>query len=65
MQMQLSFEPSDQQSVQVGWIEPLGRAGDEFGGVPVVGGLDSQGNVLPSLTSGGASRFYLRWVYFV
>lgn len=56
LQTELSYEPTDRQSLQLGWIEPLGRAGDEFGGVPVMG---------DQVTSGGASRVYLRWVFFL
>ena len=56
LQTQLTYDPSDHQSLQLGWIEPLGRAGDEFGGVPVLG---------DDITSGGASRVYLRWVFFL
>ena len=55
LQMEVGFDPNDHQALQFGWIEPLGRAGDEFGGVPIVG---------DALTSGGASRVYLRWAYF-
>jgi hypothetical protein len=54
-QTSLSYSPSDSQSLQIGWVEPLGRAGDEFGGVPVAG---------DALTTGGGSRFFLRWVYY-
>jgi hypothetical protein len=58
-QMQVSYSPGDHQSLEVGWIEPLGAAGDEFGGVPVLDLGFGQ-----TATTGGASRFYLRWVYF-
>ena len=59
-QTNISYTPSDNQSVQFGWIEPLGSRGDEFGGIPIV--------VTPTgeqLTTGGASRIYLRWVYYL
>lgn len=56
LQVGLSYVPGDKQTVQVGWIEPLGRAGDEFGGIPVLG---------DGITTGAASRFYLRWVYYL
>lgn len=67
LQMQLNYEPGDHQRLQVGWLQPLGRSGDEFGGVPVftrpaAGGNNSAGEVV---TTGGASRIYLRWVYFI
>jgi hypothetical protein len=58
LQMEVAFDPSDHQSLQFGWLEPLGRAGDEFGGV---GLFDTE----PLVTTGGASRIYLRWVYFL
>ena len=62
LQTQLTYSPTDHQTLQVGWIESLGRSGDEFGGIPV--GFNPS---LPSMpaTTGGASRFYLRWVYFL
>lgn len=56
LQIAVSYSPSDNQSMQLGWLEPLGRAGDEFGGVPVWGN---------SLTSGGGSNAYFRWVYYL
>jgi len=62
MQTQVSYSPSDDQSLQVGWIESLGREGDEFGGIPVGENPFQPGLVA---TTGGASRFYLRWVYFL
>jgi hypothetical protein len=56
LQIGLSYSPGDNQTVQLGWIEPLGRAGDEFGGIPLQGA---------GTTTGGASRVYLRWVYYL
>ncbi len=56
LQIGLSYTPSDNQSVQVGWLEPLGSAGDEYGGVPLLG---------KAVTTGGASRAYFRWVYYL
>ena len=50
-----SYIPSDNQSLQVGWIHPLGRSGDEYGGIPVFG----------EYTTGGASRVFLRWLYYL
>lgn len=55
LQVAVAFDPGDHQSLQVGFIQPLGRAGDEFGGIPVAG---------DQLTTGGGSRTYLRWTYF-
>lgn len=54
-QLGLGFNPSDTQAIQAGWVEPLGDAGDEFGGVPLFG---------QAVTSGGGSRGYLRWVLY-
>lgn len=54
VQIGLTYTPGDEQTLQFGWVEPLGRAGDEFGGLPLA---------TDSLTTGGASRLYLRWVY--
>jgi hypothetical protein len=41
--------------LEFGWVEPLGRAGDEFGGIPVAG---------DALTVGGGSQLFARWVYY-
>ncbi len=70
MQMQLNYEPGDHQRLQFGWLEPLGGRGDEFGGVPVFtvpAGTNPTNNNAPGavVTTGGASRVYLRWVYFI
>ena len=56
LQVQFSYQPGDNQNMDLGWIAPLGRAGDEFGGISVFG---------PAVTTGGASRGYFRWVYFL
>lgn len=56
LQTSLSYSPGDNQLLQMGLIEPLGDAGDEFGGVPLAG---------RGLTTGGASRAYFRWVYYL
>ncbi|MEE8079589.1 MAG: hypothetical protein V3T18_11380, partial [Pseudomonadales bacterium] len=55
LQTQLTYEPGDHSRVQLGVVVPLGRAGDEFGGVPLLGA---------GVTSGGAKQGYLRWVYY-
>ncbi len=55
LQTQLSHEPGDHQRLEFGLVEPLGGAGDEFGGVPVAG---------RALTVGGGTRVYLRWAYY-
>ena len=55
LQTSVSYEPGENQRLQVGWLEPLGRAGKEFGGVPLAGS---------TLTRGGASTVFARWVYY-
>ncbi|XOV82541.1 MAG: hypothetical protein ACFHXK_16980 [bacterium] len=55
LQVAVSFNPGDHQALQLGWVQTLGRRGDEFGGIPVAG---------EQVTTGGGSRFYLRWTYF-
>ena len=55
LQTSLSYEPGDHQRVQLGWLEPLGGAGKEFGGVPLLG---------EAVTRGGASTLFARWVYY-
>ena len=40
-------------------VVPIGRPGDEFGGVPLA--TDARGD---PITTGGALRGYLRWVYY-
>ena len=55
LQTSVTFEPGDHQRLQLGWLEPLGGAGKEFGGVPLAG---------RALTSGGASTLFARWVYY-
>jgi hypothetical protein len=56
MSFSASYIPSDHQTLQVGWIHPLGRAGNEYGGVPLLG---------KGVTTGGASRGFLRWLYYL
>ena len=55
LQVSVTYNPSDHQLLQAGWVEPLGGAGDEFGGVPLLG---------DALTIGGGSRGFVRWVYY-
>ncbi len=55
LQTSVVYEPGERQRVQVGWLEPLGGAGDEFGGVPLAG---------DALTRGGASTLFVRWAYY-
>ena len=60
LQTQLSFEPSDNQRVELGLVHPIGGRGDEFGGVPLA--RDEAGSVL---TVGGGTSAYFRWVYYL
>lgn len=55
LQTQISHEPGDHQRLQLGLVQPLGGAGDEFGGVPAAG---------DDVTVGGGTRLYLRWAYY-
>ena len=56
LQTQLGYEPGDHSRLEMGLVLPLGRRGDEYGGVPVLG---------EDVTSGGARQAYLRFVYFL
>ncbi len=55
LQSQLSYEPGDRSRLDFGIVAPLGRAGDEYGGVPIAG---------DDVTSGGRRQAFLRFVYF-
>ena len=55
IQTTVNYEQGDHQRLQFGVVLPFGRAGDEFGGVPLLG---------EQITAGGATRGYLRWVYY-
>jgi hypothetical protein len=55
VQTSVSYEPGDHQRLQMGLVLPLGRAGDEFGGIPVIGS---------AVTSGGGARLFFRWLYY-
>ena len=55
LQTSLTYEPGEHQRIQVGWLESLGGAGKEFGGVPLAG---------DAVTRGGASTLFARWVYY-
>ncbi len=54
LQTSIVYEPGDHQRLQVGLVMPLGRAGDEFGGIPVVG----------NTSAGGGTKFFLRWLHY-
>ena len=55
LQTTVNYEQGDHQRLQFGVVVPFGRAGDEFGGVPLL---------REQVTAGGATRGYLRWVYY-
>jgi hypothetical protein len=55
VQTSASYEPGDHQRLQLGLVKPLGRAGDEFGGLPVLGS---------DLTLGGGASVFFRWLYY-
>jgi hypothetical protein len=55
VQTSVSFEQGDASRWQFGFVKPLGRAGDEYGGVPLAGS---------GLTAGGGTRAFARWVYY-
>ena len=57
VQTQLSFEPSDAQQLDVGYVRNFGDDGDEYGEIPLP-------PPAAPLTTGGASQWYLRWAYF-
>jgi hypothetical protein len=56
LQSQFSFEPGDHSRLELGIVAPLGDKGDEYGGVPVAG---------EDVTTGGARRAFVRFVYFL
>ena len=35
VQTSIGYDPGDHQRLQIGLVKPLGRAGDEFGGIPL------------------------------
>lgn len=55
LQTQLTHEPDDHQRLELGLLAPLGRAGEEYGGVPLA---------TDALTTGGGTRVYLRWAWY-
>jgi len=55
VQTTVSYVPGDNATVELGVTVPIGDAGEEFGGVPVMS---------DELTTGGATQGYLRWVYY-
>lgn len=55
VQTSVVYDPGDHLRLQVGLVKPLGRAGDEFGGVPLIG---------TAATSGGGMRLFMRWLYY-
>ncbi len=57
VQTQLSWEPSDAQQLDIGYVRNLGGYGDEYGEIPL------PPPAVP-LTTGGSAQWYLRWAYF-
>jgi len=55
LQSSLGFEPGDHSRLELGLVLPLGKQGDEYGGVPVLN---------DNFTSGGGKKAYFRYVYF-
>ena len=55
LQSNLRYIPSDHATLEGGITWSIGRAGEEYGGVPIFG---------EGATSGGAFQGYLRWVYY-
>lgn len=60
LQTSVTYDPGDRQRLQLGLIKPLGRAGDEFGGIPL-GGTPLNGT---AITSGAGARLFFRWQYY-
>ncbi len=59
LQTSFSYDPGDRQRFELGFTLPMGRRGDEYGGVPVVALPDGA-----VLTSGGGARAFARWVFY-
>ncbi|HJN51594.1 MAG: hypothetical protein QGI68_14650 [Pseudomonadales bacterium] len=55
LQTSVTYDPGDRQRLQLGLVKPLGRAGDEFGGVPLNGA---------AFTTGAGARLFFRWQYY-
>ncbi len=59
LQTSFTYDPGDRQRLEVGFTLPMGRRGDEYGGLPVA--RSPTGSVL---TSGGGARAFARWVFY-
>ena len=57
VQTQISFEPSDAQHLDAGYVKNLGGRGDEYGAIALPAPATG-------LTTGGGSQLYLRWTYY-
>ncbi len=55
MQSTVSYLPGDRATVEVGFTWSMGEAGQEYGGVPLLG---------KAATTGGAFQGFVRWVYY-
>ncbi len=59
VQTAMTFDPGDRQRLEFGVTLPLGRPGDEYGGVAV--SRTPEGRLL---TTGAGKRIFARWVYY-
>lgn len=57
VQTQVSYEPSDSQHLDAGYVKNLGGNGDEYGAIPLPAPT-------AGLTTGGGSQWYLRWAFY-
>lgn len=55
LQTALSYVPSDNATIEGGVIWPFGKAGEEYGGIPLLS---------EDATTGGAFQVFLRWAYY-
>ena len=59
LQTSLIYDPGDRQRLELGMTLPMGRQGDEYGGINVARLPDGR-----TATTGGAARGFARWVYY-
>lgn len=62
-QASLTYDPTDETRLHLGFTKPIGGRGDEFGAITVDRILGTAGDGEP-LTIGGGEQAYLRFVYF-
>jgi hypothetical protein len=58
----LNYSPTDFTSLQIGLTTVFGKPGEEFGGIPVPSSVVTHSR--PSVTTGGGTRAFIRFVYF-